>query len=100
MRGLPYVRDLGLAERDVDVGAPDVGWKVSEVPVALPTLADVTVESPVVWPVLTRTKPPVDCVSVEVLPDWGLGKITDVCRDFSWGSDGKGVTQDCRCPYL
>ena len=38
-----YVQDLGLAERDVDVGAPDVGRKVTEVPVVLSELADVTV---------------------------------------------------------
>ena len=103
----PYVRDLGLAERDVDVGAPDVGRKALEVPVALPVLADVTVRSPVLRPVVTRTEPQVDCVSVELLPDWGSVMITDVCRDFScspdmvpvmrplhWESDDTGVTQD------
>ena len=93
----PNVRDLGLAEREVDVGAPDVGRKVSEVAVALPGLTVVTVKVPVIWPVVTRTEPQVDCVSVEVLPDnRGSGEITDVCRDFSWESDDTGVTQDAQ----
>ena len=67
----PCVRELGLAEREMDVGAPDVGKKISEVPVALPALADVEVEGLVVWPVVTRTEPQDDCVSVEVLPTGG-----------------------------
>ena len=104
----PYVRDLGLAERYVDVGAPDIGRKLSEVPVALPVLADVTV-SPVVWPVVTKTEPQVDCVSVDLLPDRGSEMITDVCRDFScspdmgpvmrllhWETEDTGVTQDAQ----
>ena len=78
----------------MDVGAPDVGQKVPEVLVALPGLANVTVRGPVVWPGVTRTEPQVDCVSVEVLPDRVSGKITDVCRDFSWEGDDMGVTQD------
>ena len=90
----PCVRELGLAEREMDVGAPDVGRKISEVPVALPVLADVDVEGLVVWPVVTRTEPQDDCVSVEVLPDRGSGVITDVCRDFSCKSDDTGVAQN------
>ena len=80
--------------RTRDIGALDVGQKISEVPVALPALADVKVEGPVVWPVVTRTEPQDDCVSVEVLPDRGSGLITDVCRDFSCKSDDTGVTQN------
>ena len=83
----PYARNLGLAERDVDVGVPDISRKVSEVPVALPVLADVTVRNPVLWPLITRTEPQVDCVSVELLPDRGSAMITDVCRDFSCSPD-------------
>ena len=83
----PYARNLGLAQRDVDVGGPDIGQKVSEVPVALPVLADVTVRNPVLWPVIMRTEPQVDCVSVELLPDRGSEMITDVCRDFSCSPD-------------
>ena len=48
----PCVRELGLAEQEMDVGAPDVGWKISEVPVALPALAGVEVEGLVIWPVV------------------------------------------------
>ena len=79
----PYVRDLGLAEGDVDV-APDMGRKVFEAPVALPVLADVTVRSPVLWPVVTKTESQIDCVSVGLLPDWGSEMNTDVCRDVSY----------------
>ena len=55
----------------MNVGAPDVDREVSEVPAALPALADVTVRGPVVWPVVTRMEPQVDCVSGELLPDRG-----------------------------
>ena len=65
----------------------DVGRKISEVPVALPALVDVEVEGPVAWPVETRTELQANCVSVEVLPDWGSGMISEVCRDFSCESN-------------
>ena len=98
----PCVRELGLAERERDVGAPDVGRKISEVPVAFGVGG---CESPVVWPVVTRTETQDDCVSVEVLPDRGSGVITDVCRDFSCKSDDTGVTHNSQlqtksCPSL
>ena len=48
----PCVRELGLG---MDIDAPDVGRTLSEVPVALPALADEEVEGPVVWPLVTRT---------------------------------------------
>ena len=88
------VRELGLAEREMDLGAPDVGRKISEVAVALPALADVEVEGPVVWPVETRTEPQADCVSVEVLADRGSGVISEVCCDFSCESNDTGVLQN------
>ena len=89
----------------MDVGAPDMGQKVFEAPVALPVLADVTVRSLVLWPVVTKTESHIDCVSVGLLPDRGSEMITDVCRDFSyspdvglshWETEDTGVTQNAQ----
>ena len=90
----PCIRELGLADRERDVGVPDVGREISEVLVALPALVVGNVGGPVVGPVVAMINPQDDCVSVEVLPDRGSGVITDVCRDFSCKSDGTGVTQN------
>ena len=90
----PCVRELGLAEWEMDLGAPDVDQKVSEVPVALPALVDVEVEAPVVWPVKTKMEPQAHCVSIEVLPDRGSDVISEVYRDFSCERNDTGVIQN------